>query len=143
MGVSGLTYYAKFTANRYTVSLEAGVGIASVSGAGEYLYGAEINISAEVEAGYTWSGWTGYVTTVSNPYSFTMPASEVTVKATATANVYTVTFNGNGHTAGSTASQQFTYAQAGNLNANGFKQEYTVTFNGNGGSQYLISNLKA
>lgn len=44
------------------------------------------------------------------------------------ANTYTVTFNGNGATGGSTATQNFTYDAAQNLRANGFQQAYTVTF---------------
>ena len=44
------------------------------------------------------------------------------------ANTYTVTFNGNGATGGSTATQNFTYDVAQNLRANGFQQAYTVTF---------------
>ena len=44
------------------------------------------------------------------------------------ANTYTVSFNGNGATGGSTATQNFTYDVAQNLRANGFQQAYTVTF---------------
>ncbi len=47
---------------------------------------------------------------------------------------YTVNFNGNGNTGGSTASQGFNYGTAQNLRANGFNREYTVSFDGNGGS---------
>ncbi len=43
-------------------------------------------------------------------------------------NIYTVSFNGNGATGGSTAAQSFTYDTAQNLRANGFQQKYTVTY---------------
>ena len=45
-----------------------------------------------------------------------------------TPNTYSMVFNGNGATGGSTATQNFTYDVAQNLRANGFQQAYTVTF---------------
>ena len=134
MTTAGLAYYAKFEANEYTVSLTAGTGIDSVSGAETYLYGAEVEITAVVKAGYTWSKWTGTYETTSQRYSFTMPANNVTMTANATANKYTVKFDGNGATSGNTAEQEFTFDAAQNLRANGFARVYTVTLDGNGGT---------
>ena len=51
-----------------------------------------------------------------------------------TPNTYSVVFNGNGATGGSTATQNFTYDVAQNLRANGFQQAYTVTYEQNDGS---------
>jgi uncharacterized repeat protein (TIGR02543 family) len=51
-----------------------------------------------------------------------------------TANSYTVIYNGNGHTSGTTASSSHSYGTAKALTENGFKREYTVTYNANGGS---------
>lgn len=47
---------------------------------------------------------------------------------------YTVAYNGNGATEGSTSSTTHTYDSSTNLATNGFKRKYTVTFEGNGGS---------
>jgi len=52
----------------------------------------------------------------------------VDIYAQWTPNTYTVSFNGNGATGGSTASQSFAYDTAQNLRANGYQQKYTVTF---------------
>ena len=48
-----------------------------------------------------------------------------------TANTYTVNYNGNGATGGTTASSTHTYDKAQNLTLNGYVRQYTVTFNGN------------
>ena len=47
---------------------------------------------------------------------------------------YTVEFDGNGATSGSTASQSFVWGTAQNLNKNGFARSHTVTYNGNDGT---------
>ena len=47
---------------------------------------------------------------------------------------YTVKFNGNGATEGSTPDQSFLYDEQQTLNTNGFKRGYTVTFVCNNGS---------
>ena len=60
---------------------------------------------------------------------------------TVTENItYTVAFNGNGATDGSTADQTFTYGTAQNLTANGFTREYTVSYDANGGTVTPSSN---
>ena len=48
-----------------------------------------------------------------------------------TANTYTVKYNGNGSTGGSTADSSHTYDAAKALTANGFERKYTVTYNHN------------
>ena len=54
---------------------------------------------------------------------------------TKTAHAYTITFDGNGSTSGSTASVNATYDQDVKLTKNGFeKRKYTVTYNANGGN---------
>lgn len=57
-----------------------------------------------------------------------------TIYANFAPNTYTVAFNGNGASSGSTVSQTFTYDAAQNLNANGFEKKYVVTFNADGGT---------
>ena len=88
------------------------------------------------KAGYTFGGWnanaagTGTNYTVGQKYtSFT---ASTTVYAKWTANTYTVTYDGNGATGGSTASSTHTYGVEKALTANGYTREYTVTYNYNG-----------
>ena len=59
-GSSVINYY--YTRNKYDLTLIAGEGIASVSGAGEYKYGAQASISATLMEGYNWYRWTGSAT---------------------------------------------------------------------------------
>ncbi|MBQ4535784.1 MAG: InlB B-repeat-containing protein, partial [Clostridia bacterium] len=60
-----------------------GTGIASVTGAATYYYGASVTINATVTSGYTWVNWTGYNTQTTKNYTFTMPAQAVSYKANA------------------------------------------------------------
>lgn len=97
-------------------------------------------IKAQENTGYSWNGWTGDIIKSDRETSVTLSGNnkskEITKSYTAnfTANTYTVSFNGNGASDGSTASQPFTYNAAQNLNANGFKKEYIVTLNADGGT---------
>jgi len=121
-----VTLYAQWKINSYTVTVKAGTGIASVSGNGTYNYGSSVTINATLKTGYHWGSWSGTHSTTTQQYTFKMPANNVTDTANAVANTYTVKFNGNGHTGGSTADQSFTYDTAQNLRANGFtKTGYT------------------
>ena len=45
------------TIDYYTLTLNKGVGISAVSGAGTYLKNQQANIDATVTTGYTWQGW--------------------------------------------------------------------------------------
>ena len=73
---------AYYTRNKFAVTLNKGTGIASVTGAGSYYYGATVSVSATAAAGYNASTivWSGDKTSA----SFTMPASAVTMTASAT-----------------------------------------------------------
>ena len=86
-----------YTRDAYTLTLNQGTGISGVSGGGSYKYGQSVSVNATVSAGYTWENWTGTNTSTNQKFSFTMPASNVTLTANATINQYTVTFNANGH----------------------------------------------
>ncbi len=91
-----------YTRNKYTVTLNKGTGIASVSGDGTYQYGETVEISANTNNGYTWANWSGqsiiydsgYSATM-NPTRFTMPAANVTLTANARNNSYTVYLHTN------------------------------------------------
>ena len=98
----------------YSVTLTKGTGISAVSGAGNYISGATVNIDATVEWSYTWSKWTqtsggaqvstlkAYSAEISGNWAYT---------ANATANTYYVYYDANGGT-GAPATQSF-YANTG------------------------------
>ncbi len=88
-GSTVVNYY--YIRNSYTVSLSPGTGIASVSGAGTYAYGAAVTIDADVEDGYSWQQWSDGNDEQSR--SFTMGASDVSLTAQATLNQYTITYD--------------------------------------------------
>ena len=119
--------------NTYTVTTNKGTGISEVTGGGTYKYGASVTIGATVSDGYAWSNWTGTSTQTTQSYTFTMPASNVTYTANATANTYKVHFDGNGATSGAMNDQSFTYGTAQNLTANAFERKFTVTYHTDGG----------
>ena len=82
----------------YTLSLTAGTGISSVSGADVYQGGSSVTATASVMPGYTFSKWAQGSTSKSTSasYSFTMPNSNLSLTASATANTYKMTFAKNG-----------------------------------------------
>ncbi len=63
----------------------------SVTGGGEYEVGEEVTLNATANEGYTFVGWEvdGAPAGSNNPYTFTMPAANVTVKALFEAEVIT------------------------------------------------------
>lgn len=89
------TLTAMWQVNYYKVTLHAGNGIESVSGAGEYAYGTTVTIDAAVLRGYHWGAWTGTYDTQTKQYAFTMPARDVDMTADAEANTYTLHFDPN------------------------------------------------
>jgi len=91
----------------------------------------------ETKTGYTFGGWfdnnsfTGSVVTA-------IPSGSIGSKklwAKWIPITYTVDYNGNGNTGGSTASSSHTYDVAKALTANGFTRAYTVTYNYNGNGE--------
>ena len=67
----------------YSVTITAGEGIARVSGAGSYCYGATATISATPATGYEFSHWEGATTTSKQTHSFVMTNANVSYKAVA------------------------------------------------------------
>lgn len=80
---------------KYTVQIEAGTGIESVTGGGDYPYGSNVNIGATVKPGYHWKGWSGSYSTAQQDYGFQMPNQNIVIRAEAEANAYTVVFHPN------------------------------------------------
>ena len=94
-GSTVIEYY--YTRKSYTVSLTSGTGISGTSGGGRYTYGADVEVSATLKENttqytYGWSKWTGSGVNESSSqtYTFTMPASDVSLTAngTETVNAY-------------------------------------------------------
>ncbi len=81
---------------KYTLVVQGGDGIESVTGGGDHPYGSDINIGATVKPGYHWKGWTGSYNTAEKDYGFQMPNQDITMRAEAEANAYTITFDPNG-----------------------------------------------
>lgn len=117
-----------YTRNRHTVTLDKGTGIKDVTGAGTYEYGEKVTIDAALETGYKWVKWTGTKETAEKKHTFTMGDEDVTETAVAAAITYTVSYDGNGPTGGSTASSSHTYNVPSKLTPNGYeKTGYTFT----------------
>ena len=97
-----IDYY--YERHLYNVTLNAGTGIEKTTGGGSYRYGQSVTIDAAVKEGYHWLNWTGNYTGGSGgdqtvdtkKFTFTMPAGNVTMTASAEANRYTIHFDPNG-----------------------------------------------
>jgi uncharacterized repeat protein (TIGR02543 family) len=87
-----------------TVSISpAGSGTASASPT-IALPGETVILSATPASGYSFSSWSGYLSTTSNPASFSMPASSVSVTANfAALQTYTLTISVNPQEGGTTS----------------------------------------
>ena len=108
-GDGSTTIYLYYTRAEYTLTLNAGVNIASVAGAGTYKYGTNviINSTLESEEGYTYNfvDWISSDTKLLANQSeqnavITMPAGNITLTAIGNKDPknYIVTLDGNGGT---------------------------------------------
>ena len=128
---------ACWTANQYTVTANANGGTIPTTSGWTIASGSKTatksvtydstygTLPTPTRTGYTFGGWklNGTVITSSTKVQ---TASNHTLTASWTANTYTISYNGNGNTGGSTASSTHTYDVAKNLTANGFtKTGYT------------------
>ena len=118
---SAQTLYAQWTANTYTVKFnsQGGSTVADKTVTYDSTYGT---LTTPTRDGYKFLGW---FTATSGGTQVTAD-TKVAITTTQTlyahwqANTYTVVFNGNGNTGGSTATQTLTYDKAQALTANGF-----------------------
>lgn len=127
---SGTTYsnFGTTCCTSYTVSLVDANGV--VTG-GTYdanpksaCEGNPVSLTKEVSTGYTFGGWTvmnGETPVSVNNDAFSMPAANVTVQASFTANKHNVVFHKNDGSA-TTTSQEFTFGVAQNLTANAWSR---------------------
>ncbi len=118
------TFYAKWTAKSdvsYTIryyKVNTTTKLANDTNVTGRTFNASETINAKTIMGYTISG--------SNTQTITHDAYNKTYTFYYTANTYTITYNGNGNTGGSTANSTHTYDVAQKLTTNGFiKTGYT------------------
>lgn len=80
--VGGTTVSYYYSRNQYTVTIDSDSGIAAASGAGTYYYGAPVTVAINVKDGYKLETVSASNAEISNPYSFNIPAENVTITTT-------------------------------------------------------------
>ena len=125
------TYYAKFSPIKSVVTLNnqnaTTTGTTSVTGT---YASAMPSITIPTKTGYTFGGYytatggsgTQYYNANGTSAKNWDKTSATTLYAKWTANTYTINYNGNGSTSGSTASSEHTYDTSKTLTANGFSR---------------------
>ena len=124
------TLYAHWTSsvNQYTLTTSVNSStMGSATGGGTYNYNTAHNVTATANTGYQFVNWTltgGLTGTYTdNPHSITMPAGNVTAKATFEAISYTITYASNGGS--SVNAQNYTIATNLTLAAAPTREGYT------------------
>ena len=126
MPAANLTLYAQWTINNYTLTYTAAVGGSLTSNAVPNLntvvqtvaYGSSgLAVLAVASNGYTFSAWSDGA---SNPRTDTAGVGGTNVTAKFTTNSYTLSYDGNTSTGGSTASSSVQYTTLATAAANGF-----------------------
>ena len=126
-----VTLYAKWTPITYTVKYNGNTNTGGSTASSNHVYDTPRNLTTNgfTKTGYLFSGWatsaSGGVT-----YSNSQAVKNLTTTNGGTVNLYakwtpityTIKYNGNGATGGSTASSSHTYDVAKNLTANGFSR---------------------
>lgn len=133
-----INLYAQWTANTYAVKYDGNGSTSGSTANSSHTYDTAKNLTANgySKTGYTFNGWntkadgtgTAYANSASVKNLTSTNGGTVTLYAQWTPITYTVAYNGNGNTSGSTASSTHTYDAAKNLTANGFvKTGYSFT----------------
>ena len=149
--VGDSTYTAQWSINSYTIAFDANGGTGSSSGT--FVFGTALTAPAVARTGYTLTGWLPALST-------TVPPANTTYVAQWSQNSYTITFDANGGSGGTSSSLVFGAAlSAPNVVKTGFTftgwlpavpasspaantiyvaqwsvNSYTLTFNANGGT---------
>ena len=105
---SNITLTAEFAINVYTVTLTAENGI--VTGAGEYVHGTEVTLTASPNEGYHFVKWSDGDT---NPTRTITVTDNVTLTAEFAINVYTVTLTAENGTV--TGAGEYEHGQTANI----------------------------
>jgi len=120
----------------YTVAFDAQGGTVSPASQTVTNGSAVGTLPVATRTGYTFGGWWTATNGSGTQYTpATVATGDITLYAKWTPITYTVVYNGNGSTSGSTASSSHTYDVAKALTSNGFTRAYTVTYNYNGNGQ--------
>ena len=124
-----VTLYAKWTPNTYKVVYNGNGATGGSTASSTHTYDVAKNLTANgfTKTGYVFQGWATSATG-SVVYTNGQSVKNLTSVNNGTVNLYakwspigyTVVYNGNGATGGSTASSSHTYDVAKNLTANGF-----------------------
>lgn len=127
-----ITLYAQWDTNSYTIAFNGNgnIGGTTSSMTMKFDVAKNLNKNGYTKTGYTFSKWntkangsgTNYTNQQSVKNLTTVNGGIFYLYAQWTPNTYTIKFNGNGATSGSTASMSMTYDVAKNLTANGFKK---------------------
>ena len=141
-----VTLYAKWTANTYTINYNGNGNTGGSTPSSSHTYDQSKALTANrfERTGYTFAGWTTNADGSGNSYSNGQQVKNLATSGTVdlyakwTANTYTIKYNGNGNTGGSTASSTHTYNEEKALTANGFTRNgysfagWTTNANGSG-----------
>ncbi|MEE1066246.1 MAG: InlB B-repeat-containing protein [Acutalibacteraceae bacterium] len=127
-----ITLYAQWDTNSYTIAFDGNgnTGGNTSSMTMKFDVAKNLNKNGYTITGYTFSKWntkangsgTNYTNQQSVKNLTTVNGGTFYLYAQWTPNTYTIKFNGNGATSGSTAQMSMTYDVAKNLTANGFKK---------------------
>ncbi len=139
MPAGAVTLTASATANEYKITFDKQKGTGGTDSVTAIFGSAMPTASAPTRTGYTFGGYFTQINGGGTQYYTASMASKrnwdiaqpTTLYAMWTANTYTVTYNGNGHTAGTTANSTHTYDVEKQLTANGYTRSYLVTYNYN------------
>ena len=133
--VGNLTLTAKWTPITYTIKYDGNGNTSGSTASSSHTYDQAKALTANgfVKTGYTFAGWATsaagavvYTNKQSVKNLSSTQGATVTLYAKWTPITYTIQYNGNGSTSGSTANSSHTYDQAKALTANGFvKTGYT------------------
>ncbi len=117
---SDKTVTADFILNSYTLTIQAsptvGGSVTKNPDQASYNHGTDVQITATVNAGYTFAGWSGDASGTTNPETITMDSNK-TVTANFSLNTYTLTTQANPTTGGSVTKNpdQATYDHGTNV----------------------------
>lgn len=123
---------SNWKANSYTIEIVTDGALGGTAPT-NYNIEAGVTLPTSTKPGHTFKGWKVTPKDENNNWADDtvitngkIPAGyygDITLTAQWTANSYTIEFNGNGATSGSTASMSMTYDTAKNLTANGFTRD--------------------
>ena len=146
MPASGVTLRA-VTKAQVLLTVNKGKGIAYASSSGYYAPGEKVSVTAQLESGYEFAGWSSSsgtgtpsagLTSTSQTFSFTMPDRPITLTASAKAKTYTLRVNVGTGVRSVTGAGKYSVGDKVTLNVY-MKDNYTLnrwsdlnaTYNGN------------